>query len=720
MFLMAGVFVLSLTSLFMATFVLVRNSGVGVNRSFALFGYLVALWMPANYIGANFKNYTYAKYFIQTDFLVGTFAIFSFWLLTRSFYLMAKPENRKTQRYITWGLLSLTFIAALATLSPHIVTVETIDSHVQIKYGPYYGLFSIASLLSLVLACYNLVFAFKHASGRLKVQMKLMLLGLALLAIFLGFANFVLPMFTTSGSLNLLAGNLSYLGIVVFVSSAFYVIIKHRLFDIRLAIARTIGFLAAIILVAILYSVLAIGLGTLLIAHGQVLFIKDSLQLLLLLPPIVFIALTFHGVQQYFAKVTRHVFYQDIYDTQKILDTLSNTLITESDINKITKHSLTIIDEAIKPSSACFVVCNSEGEIYYKVLINRKDLPPIDSIIKAIKHLKDRALVKDDLSVDRWPYELEVTNISLLLRLGSAKNLIGLLLFGPKQSGRVYTKQDIELLQICSKNLGIAIENARKIDQIAQFAETLSGEVRRATTKLRNANKELRTLDSLKDEFISMASHQLRTPASSVHEAIQMLGEGSLTSSDRKRLVELAEASSERLVNVIVDMLSVAQIQAGQFTIDKSKVNMSELVEKALVETSALAEQKQIKLSFSKPGAPIYVLADRAKINEAISNYIENAIKYSKSGSTITIGLKKKDERISFEVADGGIGVPPHERKNLFTKFYRAKNARFEHPEGSGVGLFVVKTVAQAHGGDTYYKPLEKGSLFGFWIPSHD
>jgi signal transduction histidine kinase len=100
-----------------------------------------------------------------------------------------------------------------------------------------------------------------------------------------------------------------------------------------------------------------------------------------------------------------------------------------------------------------------------------------------------------------------------------------------------------------------------------------------------------------------------------------------------------------------------------------------------------------------------------------MSNLLENAIKYSVEGSSVSINVRKENDRIIYEVLDSGIGVPAKERKSIFSKFFRARNARLEHPDGNGIGLFVVKTIAQAHGGDAFYKPQASGSLFGFWLP---
>jgi signal transduction histidine kinase len=269
-------------------------------------------------------------------------------------------------------------------------------------------------------------------------------------------------------------------------------------------------------------------------------------------------------------------------------------------------------------------------------------------------------------------------------------------------------KLEIKKLKIVSHSANSSTSHTNRLNG---FAPKISPQ----TEKVQN--NKLKTLDALKDDFISMASHQLRTPASSVHEAIQMLSDPSLSRSEHKKLLQLAEASSEHLANVVVDMLSIARIQAGHFTIEKSEINFLALAQRAIMELSVSAEQNKIKIILNKSKEALVIQADRAKINEAMSNLLENAIKYSVEGSSVSINVRKENDRIIYEVLDSGIGVPAKERKSIFSKFFRARNARLEHPDGNGIGLFVVKTIAQAHGGDAFYKPQASGSLFGFWLP---
>ena len=235
---------------------------------------------------------------------------------------------------------------------------------------------------------------------------------------------------------------------------------------------------------------------------------------------------------------------------------------------------------------------------------------------------------------------------------------------------------------------------------------------------LKNKNNELKTLDALKDDFIATASHQLRTPSASVHDALRMLNHPDMSKKDRDELIALAEASSEHLVTVVRTMLNMARIQAGHFTIDASEAEMIELTKKVISQVKILADQKGSKIELMVPNQPILMQVDTAKISEALSNYIENAIKYSPDHSAIMVSLTESDEKLYFEVADQGMGVPIEERQNLFGKFYRAANARQEQPDGNGIGLYVVRSIAEGHGGAAYYRPAdETGSVFGFWLP---
>jgi signal transduction histidine kinase len=714
MILTVAVILLSLVNFLLGVSAILRSQGSKTNRKFARFAFVTSIWMTANYVGANFKSHLFAKYFVQVDFLFGPWITYTVWAFTSNLATLAKPKSANFQAKISKIILAIIAVMSVISLTSLVKTLSfEADQRLVIKYGPLFEVYGVVIMLGVILALVNVLHAQKNTSGRLRSQINALSFGLVVFTLLLATANLAVPMITSSTRVNLLAGNLAYLGIVTFVAVSFYSIVKHRLFDIRLTIVRTIGFLVTILVVAGIYTLFVLGVSSLLIAPG-------GSQLLVLIPSTIFVGFTFHPILSFIANVTHHIFYQDTYDLKTTLDKISDTLITDNDIGKIMSQSLRVISDAIKPSYAYLAVFDENKKMYRELSLKSKITDEtIFELIKYIKSVDINPMVTDDFYDKKLPDYFAEDNIALLLRLGTKDDVVGILVFGTKQNGRTYSTDDIALLRISSKNLGIALDNAKKYAQINQFAETMHQEVLKATAKLRSANEQLKTLDVMKDDFISMASHQLRTPASSVHEALQMLNHPTmpLNKEDKSRLIDLAEASSEHMATVVADMLSISRIQAGHFAINKSAINMVDLISRVLKQVAVLAEQKQIKLVFDKPKDEVKIMADQAKINEAVSNYIENAIKYSGDATTVTVRLATAKDRVIFEATDQGMGVPENERANLFGKFFRAGNARLEQPDGNGIGLFVVKSIATGHGGDTYYKPLDNGSTFGFWIP---
>ncbi len=505
---------------------------------------------------------------------------------------------------------------------------------------------------------------------------------------------------------------------LMFTISFAYDMIRHKFLDIRLALLRTLGFIISVGILATFYSLLILSISSPLVTTGHAKVDTELLKrFLLLIPPTIFVGLTFHSLQTYISRLTRNIFYQDDYDLKATIDKLSDVLIMNLDIESLTRESLSIISSAIKCTNTYIGIFNDDDDIIYELAQNTSAPRATTRLLKDIQNIPVNPIVRDLLDADQVPESILEQDISLILKLGSKNHITGMVLIGPKQNGTNYNTKDIDLLRIAAKNFSLAVENAKKYEQIIHFADTLKDEVKKATVKLRKANTRLKSLDVLKNDFISMASHQLRSPATSVYEALHMLNHPALNRHDREELIKLAEANSERLVTVVKTMLNMARIQAGRFTIDKSEEDISSLVDKVISETGIVASQRQIKLITNKPSQPIIKSIDVAKIHEAMANYIENAIKYSPKMSEVKIDLYTTEDKIVFEVQDSGMGVPLAERDNLFGKFYRATNARVEEPDGNGIGLYVVRSIATGHNGEAYYKPLDNGSLFGFWIP---
>lgn len=309
--------------------------------------------------------------------------------------------------------------------------------------------------------------------------------------------------------------------------------------------------------------------------------------------------------------------------------------------------------------------------------------------------------------------------IALILPLYFKKRIIGYVCVGKREKGN-FNRTDITALEAIDEELVIAIQNAQSVQEVRELNASLEQRIDNATRELRTSNKQLQKLDEAKDEFISMASHQLRTPLTSIKGYISMLLEGDLgeLTDDQKHVLNEAFVNSERMVRLIGDFLNVSRLQTGRFVIDKHPVDLAALVTRELEGLAQNAAAKGIVFSYKVPKNIPVIPLDENKMQQVIMNFADNAIYYSKEKDKVRINLKKVNDCIELTVKDTGIGVPKDEQAGLFDKFYRASNARKARPDGTGVGLFLAKKVIHDHGGTIIFESKEgKGSTFGFRIP---
>jgi signal transduction histidine kinase len=292
------------------------------------------------------------------------------------------------------------------------------------------------------------------------------------------------------------------------------------------------------------------------------------------------------------------------------------------------------------------------------------------------------------------------------VKLLARRRIVGLLVVGFPNPLKQLTDGDARLLERLSESIGVALDN-----------KLLFEENQAVLRQLRESNKKLKELDETKDDFISMASHQLRTPLTSVKGYISMVLEedaGKLTKLQRDMLGQ-AFFSSQRMVYLIADLLNVSRLKTGKFIIEAAQVNLAEVVEQELSQLEETAASRNLKLIYDKPKDFPDLMLDETKTRQVIMNFADNAIYYTPAGGEIHVRLINNESTVEFRVEDNGIGVPKSEQPHLFTKFYRAGNARKARPDGTGLGLFMAKKVIVGQGGSIIFDSHEgKGSTFGF------
>lgn len=296
-------------------------------------------------------------------------------------------------------------------------------------------------------------------------------------------------------------------------------------------------------------------------------------------------------------------------------------------------------------------------------------------------------------------------------------DLRGAILLGSKIDGRPIYDDERKSMTNIVLDVALALENAFQYEKIKKFNSELEAKIVEATKQLHRKNEKLKALDEAKDEFISMASHQLRTPLTSIKGYISLILDGDMgkITPNQKKILSEAFASSQRMVYLISDLLNVSRLRTGKFMIEESDIYLPDLISEEIEQVKDLALVKNIDLTYIKPKKFPTIKLDDMKIRQVVMNFIDNAIHYTPDGGKIKVSLINKDQKISLTVKDSGIGVPKKEQSKLFTKFYRANNARKARPDGTGLGLFMAKKVITASGGELIFNTIEgKGSTFGF------
>jgi signal transduction histidine kinase len=231
-------------------------------------------------------------------------------------------------------------------------------------------------------------------------------------------------------------------------------------------------------------------------------------------------------------------------------------------------------------------------------------------------------------------------------------------------------------------------------------------------------NERLRELDRRKTEVISIVSHDLRTPLTSIIGFSDTLLNKELRFSeeDRERYIGIIRGESYRLARLISDFLVITKIEEGVFRILKTPTDLRDLIAET-GRTMNLAP-KAIKLKLALPDAPVLIEADRDKLLQVLHNLAGNAVKYCPENGTITIALKDTGTAVQVSVADTGPGIPDSEKERVFEKFYRRDDAVARKEAGSGLGLAIAKSIVDLHGGKISLRDAEGGGAeFSFELP---
>lgn len=228
-------------------------------------------------------------------------------------------------------------------------------------------------------------------------------------------------------------------------------------------------------------------------------------------------------------------------------------------------------------------------------------------------------------------------------------------------------------------------------------------------------------LNKMKSEFVSVASHQLRTPLSAIRWETELLlckFRKEKVDGKQRQSIENINTLSNKMTRLINDLLDVARIDQGRLIIKKMPVNLLIIVKEALAGAASLTKEKNIELTFNDTRKIPLVFGDPEKLRMAVENLIGNAIKYTSNHGKIEVKVLRKGDFAVFSIKDNGVGIPLEQHGRVFDKFFRSDNIVKYQTEGTGLGLYIAKNIVGQLGGEIWFDSVEGlGSIFSFSVP---
>lgn len=703
------ILLLFIFNLLLGFFVLLNNPRKAINRTFFGFILFVTVWIISAFT-SEFVPSDIGKIFLSKMTMAGAIVAFAFFFFF-SFYF---PIEKKIKNYITIAVSLIAGIFALAILATNVLINGLVHkpwgfdlTYNSIGFNAFMALFLSLVIVSVI----NLILNYRKSNRLNKQQLQYLFFGFSLFVISIIFFDILMPQLT-GGEMYYKFGSYS---VVFFIGFTTYAIVKHRLMDIRMVVARSVAYSLIIATLAAFYAGAIFAANALIFPGSNPTDAYIAYQAFLGL----LMALTFQPLRRFVTRITDKVFFKNQYDQGQLLDDISHKIGETIILVELLYKTLDLLISQMKVSRGIFVILSDEGTIYNVQAAGYKDLPKAKTE-DVVKMAKDGVLVYDELEESaHYKHLLRKYDAAVSIPLKTENTTEGILLLGEKSSGDMFSVIDLRVFEIIAPELAIAITNAKAYERIEKFNITLRQEVKKATSELEQKNEQLRELDKAKDEFISMASHQLRTPLTAIKGYLSMLLEGDAgeIKVSQYDFVNEAFSGANRMVGLINDLLNVSRMETGRFFLEPVEVDLERVAQEEIKQLDNHAKEKKLYLKFEKKGKVPKIWADETKIRQVIMNFIDNALYYTtKGGVTVTLSTNAKD--VKLEVTDTGIGVPKAQQANLFTKFYRADNARHVRPDGTGLGIYLAKRVIVDHGGEIIFHSQEgKGSTFGFKFP---
>lgn len=304
------------------------------------------------------------------------------------------------------------------------------------------------------------------------------------------------------------------------------------------------------------------------------------------------------------------------------------------------------------------------------------------------------------------PLAWKEAGVHVALPLVSAGQMVGVYLLGPKLSGDVYQRQELDLLRTLAYQAAVAIANARLYEQVHALSRDLEDKVRERTEELRL--------------FVSTVYHELSNPITVTRGYTELLldSHGDSLNDRQKEYLRATLRNLRRLTRLVGDLSDISRIDDGRLALEPQPLDLGKVIEETIHSHSWLIEEKGLQIQVEAfPGTP-RVLGDPERVEQILTNLISNACRYTPVGGQITIIAKCRDRVVETIICDTGIGIQKHDLEHIFERFFRSDDPLVREQPGTGLGLSIAKSLVELHGGEIWVKSqVGKGSEFGFTLP---
>jgi signal transduction histidine kinase len=264
------------------------------------------------------------------------------------------------------------------------------------------------------------------------------------------------------------------------------------------------------------------------------------------------------------------------------------------------------------------------------------------------------------------------------------------------------------------------IEVLSELEEKREELERLNRELNDSNRELEEANAKLRELADLKEEFLAVTTHDLRSPLTVISGVISFFSSGRLgeLTPEQQNMVAMMERNTQNLIELVNDLLDSAKIESGTLQLDLAPTELPALVGEICEAMSTVASERGVTVDCHFPDDVPKVTADRAKLRRVLVNLVSNAVKFTRKGGRVDIHGAREGHMMRVSVSDTGVGVPPEDLPRLFDKYEQASTRAPRSERGTGLGLYITRQLVELHGGEiTVESEVGKGSTFSFTIP---